>query len=97
MNESRLTWIDQVLGSNGYVTTDVLVEAAATKEYRRVEVAALYAVAIAYDPDIDWAVVNKAIVERWSLSALKWIKRLAWAGVKANGHGAGTAAREFTA
>jgi hypothetical protein len=39
--------------------------------------------AIAYgrslsDPNVDWPAVNRAIVQRWSLSALKYIKREAW-------------------
>ena len=29
-------------------------------------------------PEIDWAAVNKAIIERWSLSGLKSIKKMAW-------------------
>lgn len=29
---------------------------------------------------VDWKKVNQAIVERWSLSALNWIKRQAWSG-----------------
>jgi len=29
---------------------------------------------------IDWRKVNRAIIERWSLHALEWIKRKAWKG-----------------
>ena len=28
--------------------------------------------------DVDWAKVNRAIIGRWSLSSLNWIKRNAW-------------------
>jgi len=31
---------------------------------------------------IDWPKVNRAIIDRWSLSALKWIKEEAWAYVE---------------
>jgi len=29
-------------------------------------------------PTIDWAKINRAIIKRWSMSALTWIKREAW-------------------
>ena len=29
---------------------------------------------------IDWSKVNAAIIERWSMSALLWIKNQAWSG-----------------
>ena len=94
--KSRLTFLDTALGEQGYVTTDVLIAAAENKDYRRAQVAALYAVAIAYDSGhVEWPAANKAILERWSLAGLEWIKQRAWAGVKANGHGQGTASPEF--
>lgn len=90
-DHNRLSDKHRALGEAGLVTTDVLVEAAAEPRYRRVEVAALYGVAIAFDAGhIDWRVVNRAIRERWSKSGLETIKRWAWGGVKAVGAGAGT-------
>ena len=52
------------------------------KKHRR-DVAALYAVALRMGPfvDVNFSAVNHAIVERWSLSGLKWIKALAWKAV----------------
>ncbi len=29
---------------------------------------------------VDWPEINKAIIARWSLSGLLWIKRQAWSG-----------------
>lgn len=34
---------------------------------------------------IDWPAVNRAIMDRWSLSALKYIKEKAWKLVEASG------------
>lgn len=29
---------------------------------------------------VNWAKVNEAIIERWSMHALEWIKEQAWSG-----------------
>jgi hypothetical protein len=55
---------------------------------KRLDVALTYAFAIRQGgpwggETVDFAVVNRAIVERWSLSGLKWIKTKAWALVSA--------------
>lgn len=44
----------------------------------RADVAMLYGAAIRYEAPVDWSRVNAAILERWSKSALVWIKREAW-------------------
>lgn len=50
------------------------------------EITALYAVAIRMNiGTVLWDVVNKAIIQRWSLTALKRIKHRAWQAVEAAG------------
>lgn len=48
----------------------------------RTDVAKTYALALRSrdSKKIDWAKVNQAIIDRWSGSALNWIKRKAWDG-----------------
>lgn len=45
---------------------------------KRDNVALSYALGIASDEDIDYGKINRAIVARWSFSALDYIKRKAW-------------------
>lgn len=46
---------------------------------RQADVAALYRQALlSADKSFDWPMVDAAIVERWSASGLRTIKRLAW-------------------
>ena len=61
----------------------VLLDYIADKEFDRKAVALTYRLAIMSSerPTINWEKVNKAIIERWSLSALKFIKNKAWKGV----------------
>lgn len=56
----------------------VLLEEIADKRLKREDVAMSYAFAIRQDAKLDWRKVNEAIIDRWSLSALKWIKERAW-------------------
>jgi hypothetical protein len=65
------------------LTQDLL--ALIQKPSRRDDVVPLYGTAILYSSfatppqaTADWSVVNKAIIERWSLSALTYIKERAW-------------------
>lgn len=51
----------------------------ADKRITRDDVALTYAFGIRQGDPIDWPKVNKAIIERWSMSALKYIKTEAWA------------------
>jgi len=46
----------------------------------RIDVAQSYALAIKSSEDTNWKVVNAAIIERWSRSALGYIKYLAHTG-----------------
>lgn len=43
-------------------------------------VAKTYALALRSDAETDWGRVNRAIIARWSVSALEWIKGRAWSG-----------------
>ena len=60
--------------------TNTLLREIAMPEAKRLDVAKTYALALRSTSPTDWAVVNAAIVERWSLSALKWIKERAHSG-----------------
>ena len=67
------------LGDWPVVDTALLVQAAQRKGLTRRFVAGLYAISLRIQfGQTDWAVVNQAIIARWSISGLKWIKRLAW-------------------
>ena len=45
---------------------------------RQKDIAQTYALALASSYPTDWARVNKAIIERWSISGLQRIKKMAW-------------------
>lgn len=44
----------------------------------RKDIVSLYALMIYFEDLIDWKKVNRAIIKKWSLSGLIYIKRLAW-------------------
>ncbi len=59
--------------------TELAAKITTTAYKTRDDVVPYYRVAIAFaDPEFDWTVVNKAIIERWSLDALGYIKHKAW-------------------
>lgn len=60
----------------------MLLREIADKQFTRDQVAVTYGLAIRSKEvdDIDWAKVNRAIIERWSASALDYIKGKAWKG-----------------
>jgi hypothetical protein len=49
---------------------------------KRLDVAKTYALALRSSEceRVNWKKINYAIVERWSISALEWIKKQAWSG-----------------
>jgi hypothetical protein len=59
-----------------------LLSEIADKHFTRKQVAQTYALAIksqeAKDGLIDWKKINQAIIDRWSVAALRWIKEQAW-------------------
>ena len=59
---------------------DALLREIAEPELHRKDVALTYAFAVrsSENATINWSKVNGAIIERWSMSALEWIKREAW-------------------
>ena len=50
------------------------------QEYKLVQksVALTYVFCIRQQSEVDFGVVNRAIIERWSMSGLKRIKKMAW-------------------
>ncbi len=60
--------------------TELLLTEIAAKESTRRDIAKTYALALQSSEKTDWAAVNAAIIARWSVSALKWIKEKAWSG-----------------
>lgn len=63
-------------------TTTMLLREIAEPTVYREDVALTYALAIASSNDTNWARVNRAIMARWSVSGLKYIKRRAWKMIK---------------
>lgn len=48
---------------------------------KRADVALTYAFGLRQEGEVrevDWRKVNEAIIERWSMAGLKWIKTRAW-------------------
>ena len=63
--------------------TDAILQEIRAGEATRNHVARTYALLLKdYKDAVDWPSVNAAIVARWSLSALEYIKRRAWAIVE---------------
>ena len=63
----------------GNCTDTLLREIADPKLYRR-DVAQTYRLAMQSREATDWPRVNRAIIARWSVSALEYIKAQAWSG-----------------
>ena len=59
-----------------------LLQEIADKSAKRIDVAKTYQMSMASSEcdSVDWAKVNKAIMDRWSHHALVWIKQKAWSG-----------------
>jgi hypothetical protein len=56
----------------------VILRDVADPTMKRQDVALAYAWAIRQADEVDFTVINQAIVERWSVSGLAFIKKLAW-------------------
>ncbi len=61
---------------------NVLLQEISMKEMKRKDIAKTYALALKSSEfdQIDWGKVNRAIIARWSMSALTYIKDQAWSG-----------------
>jgi hypothetical protein len=67
-----------------------LLEDIATPAMKRRDVAMTYRLALRSADRVDWPAVNRAIIARWAVSALEWIKAEAFrtpAGEGGLGHG----------
>jgi len=60
--------------------TQTLLDDIARPQLRRRDVAQLYRLAMESSEETDWGAVNRAIMARWSKSALIWIKTQAHSG-----------------
>lgn len=65
---------------------DTILRECADPGMKRKDIALTYAFGLrqsvmsaAATKEIDWHAVNRAILERWSMAGLKYIKELAWA------------------
>lgn len=68
------------------ITTEDILGTIADAACKRDDVADDYSLALRESRDIiDWPKVNAAVINRWSLSALKYIKGMAWAGLEWDG------------
>jgi len=61
---------------------NVLLEEIGNPKMKRRDVAKTYALTLRSSDSkrVDWGKVNRAIIARWSESALLWIKQQAWSG-----------------
>ena len=57
-----------------------LLEEIANPAMKRIDVAKTYRLILASGDQarVNWRTVNTAVIDRWSVSALEWIKRFAW-------------------
>jgi len=55
-----------------------LINEISMPEIHQKNIAKTYALAIMSSEKIDWKVVNKAIISRWSISGLERIKKMGW-------------------
>lgn len=60
------------------MTTKDLLWAVVDENNKRNDIATKYALALAQADPVEWAAVNRAIMERWSKAGLIYIKELAW-------------------
>ena len=57
---------------------EIILEEIANKEITRDNVAVTYAFCRTSSEKVDFAKINRAVVDRWSRSALEYIKKEAW-------------------
>lgn len=76
----------EAMEDSNLVDTKILLAAIGTPKVTRTYIEGLYAIAMRFNfGQIEWPEVNKAIIGRWSLAALKAIKKRAWAVVEEAG------------
>lgn len=62
------------------LTTQSIVDEISDHHFHQRDIAKTYRIAIRQGSDVDWPVVNGAIIDRWSISGLLRIKDAAWSG-----------------
>ena len=62
------------------VSTQSILDDVADTKLKQRHIAQSYRLGLQSEPQPDWPRINKAIKERWSMSGLLRIKRLAWSG-----------------
>ncbi len=60
--------------------TQTLLNAIKNKKYKKRNIAQIYALALQSSEETGWPLINRAIMERWSVSGLESIKNMAWSG-----------------
>lgn len=60
--------------------TQVLLREIAMPEAKQKDISTTYALALRSSDHTDWITVNRAIINRWSMSGLQRIKNMAWSG-----------------
>lgn len=60
--------------------TQTLLDEIDNHEMKQIDIAQTYCLALRSSEKTDWKKVNQAIINRWSISGLKYIKKLAWSG-----------------
>ena len=66
--------------------TNVLLDEIADKKFKQKNIAKTYALSLQSSYPTDYARVNRAIIDRWSVSGLNRIKNMAWSGGCFTGH-----------
>lgn len=65
----------------------IILEEIGDRSFRQKDIAYTYYLIMLYatDPDaVDWASINQAIIDRWSVSGLKRVKKMAWKNMEAS-------------
>ena len=60
--------------------TETLLQEINDKNFKQVDIAVTYRLAMLSSEKPDWRKVNEAIINRWSKSGLERVKKMAWKG-----------------
>lgn len=61
--------------------TNVLLDEISNKKFRQKDIAITYRLSLMSSDPTDYKKVNRAIIDRWSISGLTRIKEMAWANL----------------
>ena len=76
MSAKNNNWIDDIT-MEMLNCQDTILNEIKQKECKRKDIALTYCLCIKSSENIDWDLINRAIIRRWSFSGLKYIKKLA--------------------